>query len=69
MHLVRVALAERDGRLHARPTGDQSSGILLSMVRADALAVMPAEATLVAAGSEVVVQLLGRGDLRPEAGF
>jgi molybdopterin molybdotransferase len=69
MHLVRVALAERDGRLRARPTGDQSSGILLSMVRADGLAVLPEDATVVPAGSEVVVQLLGRGDLRSEPGF
>ncbi len=69
MHLVRVVLAERDGRLRARPTGDQSSGILLSMVRADALAIVPAETTVVPAGTEVAVQLLGRDDLRPEAGF
>jgi molybdopterin molybdotransferase len=69
LHLVRVHLDERRGGLHARPTGDQSSGILLSMVRADALAIVPAEATRVAAGSEVWVQLLGRGDLREEPGF
>ncbi len=69
LHLVRVALARRDGALRARPTGDQSSGILLSMVRADALAIVPEEVTVVAAGSEVVVQLLDRDDLCAEAGF
>jgi molybdopterin molybdotransferase len=69
LHLVRVRLALRDGALHARPTGDQSSGILLSMVRADALAIVPAEVNRVAAGSEVLVQLLARDDLREEPGF
>ncbi len=69
MHLVRVRLDARDGVLHARPTGDQSSAILLSMVNADALAIVPADVTRVAAGSEVPVQLLGRDDLHAEPGF
>jgi molybdopterin biosynthesis enzyme len=39
------------------------------MVRADALAVVPAETTQVAAGSEVLVQLVHRDDLRERPGF
>jgi molybdopterin molybdotransferase len=69
MHFVRVMLQERDGRRFAFPTGDQSSGILLSMVRADGLAIVPAETTRVEAGTEVPVQLLGREDLRADPGF
>ncbi len=69
LHFVRVELEERDGVRYARPTGDQSSGVLLSMVRADALAIVPAETTHLRAGSPVRVQLLRRDDLRAEAGF
>jgi molybdopterin molybdotransferase len=69
LHFVRVQLESRDGQLYARPTGDQSSAILLSMVRADALAVVPAESTKVASGSEVLVQLIHRDDLRERPGF
>jgi len=69
MHFVRVMLQEREGRCIAFPTGDQSSGVLLSMVRADGLAVVPAEATHLDAGSEVTVQLLGGEDLRVDPGF
>jgi molybdopterin molybdotransferase len=69
MHFVRVMLQEREGRRFAFPTGDQSSGILLSMVRADGLAIVPAETTRVDAETEVPVQLLGREDLRADPGF
>ncbi len=40
-HYVRVTLEEREGTTYARLTGDQGSGILLSMVRADGLAIIP----------------------------
>jgi molybdopterin molybdotransferase len=68
-HFVRVALERRDGALHARPTGDQSSGILLSMVRAEGLAYFAEEATRVAAGERVAVLRLDSDDLRAEPGF
>ena len=58
LHLVRVALERRDGRIEARPTGSQSSGVLTSMHRAQGLLVFPAEATELAAGSSVRVQVL-----------
>ncbi len=68
-HFVRVTLSERGGRLHATPTGDQSSAVLLSMVRAEALAFVPEDETELAAGSTIRVQLLARDDLAAEPGF
>jgi len=68
-HFVRVTLARRDGTLHAKPTGDQSSGILLSMVRADGLACMGEAATRAAAGEVLPVLRLDSDDLRAEPGF
>ncbi|MCZ6571112.1 MAG: molybdopterin molybdotransferase MoeA, partial [Deltaproteobacteria bacterium] len=68
-HFVRVMLQEREGQRYAFPTGNQSSAILLSMVRADGLAIVPEETTHVEAGTEVQVQLLARDDLRTEPGF
>jgi molybdopterin molybdotransferase len=47
-----------DGR-HVRPTGPQGSHVLTSMLRADALAVIPAGEGEVAAGDRVEVELLG----------
>ena len=69
MHLLRVRLEEREGQSVAVPTGDQTSHILLSMVRADGLAIIPAEVERVPAGSEVAVQMLRRDDLRADPGF
>ena len=42
-HYVRVWLEEKDGQTYAHLTGDQGSGILLSMVQADGLAIIPEE--------------------------
>ncbi len=68
-HFVRVTLERRAGVLHARPTGEQTSNILLSMVRADALAFVAEEVTRVPAGERVPVQLLHSNDLCAEPGF
>jgi molybdopterin molybdotransferase len=67
--LVRVALEGERGNLRARLTGDQSSAILLSLVRADGLAVIPADLKEVPPGSRVRVQLLHSDDLREDPGF
>jgi molybdopterin molybdotransferase len=48
---------ERDG-LAARPTGSQSSGVLLSMVRANGLIVFPADRAELPEGSEAEVQII-----------
>jgi len=42
-HFMRVWLEKKDGRTYAHLTGDQGSGILLSMVQADGLAIIPEE--------------------------
>jgi molybdopterin molybdotransferase len=69
LHLLRVLLQERQGQRFAFVAGDQSSGVLLSMVRAGGLAVIREDATHVPAGTPVPVQLLHRSDLRPAPGF
>jgi molybdopterin molybdotransferase len=54
---LRVALTGDGGGFGARLTGDQSSGILRSMVAADGLAVVPGNTTI-EAGADVRVRLL-----------
>ena len=56
-HYVRVSLEERGGALYAALTGEQGSGILYSMVKADGLAVIPEEWDHVPAGTRVRVLL------------
>ena len=50
VHFLRATLARDDGMLVARLTGPQGSGLLTSMARADALLIVPADRTRVAAG-------------------
>jgi len=68
-HFVRVNLERRGGELWARESGEQGSNILLALVRADGLAFVPAEATSVARGEPVAVQLLHSADLAAEPGI
>ena len=57
-HFIRARI-QRDGDLYTVvTTGDQGSGILKSMVRANGLIILPEEATTVQAGGMVTVQLL-----------
>jgi molybdopterin molybdotransferase len=58
---VRVTLERRDGTLYATPTGNQSSGVLSSLSRADGLLIGPAAATTLEAGSQAAVLLLDSG--------
>jgi molybdopterin molybdotransferase len=58
MHAVRCALELREDGWHARPTGEQASHILTSMLGADALALIPAASGPVKAGETVEVELL-----------
>ena len=55
---VRVQLTQDETGLIASSTGTQSSGVLLSMARADGLMVLAADCTGLAAGEQVTVQLL-----------
>lgn len=57
-HYLRVSLEERDGTYYARLTGDQGSGILLSMVLAQGLAIIPEDVDHLPAGSRVRVMML-----------
>jgi molybdopterin molybdotransferase len=57
-HFVRVALERRGAEIAARPTGNQSSGVLRSMVAAHGLLLFPAEATELSAGATVEVLVL-----------
>lgn len=56
-HFLRVTVQDEEGRLTARSTGPQGSGILSSLVRANALAVIPGEAGSVAPGGDVRVHM------------
>lgn len=59
-HFYRAVVAPRpDGRLGARLTGPQGSGILTSMSLANALLVVPEDRTTVAAGEELSALLIG----------
>jgi molybdopterin molybdotransferase len=57
-HFLRAVVTDEHGRLTARLTGPQGSGILTSMARANALLVVPAERDDVSAGEELLAMLL-----------
>jgi molybdopterin molybdotransferase len=57
-HFLRAMLEKRNGEYVARLTGDQGSGILLSMVRAQGLAVIPEDVNHLPAGEEVQVLMV-----------
>ena len=59
VNFLRVGIEVRDGEYFASSAGDQNTGILRTMVHADALAVLPADRTSFAAGEKVDVHLLG----------
>jgi molybdopterin molybdotransferase len=59
---VRVRLERRDGAVCATPTGNQGSGILSSVSRADGLLIGPASEEVLKAGSVATVLLLGQSD-------
>lgn len=58
VHLVRVRVRREGGRVVASLAGPQGSGILSSMLRANALALVPADALALKAGDEVTVHLI-----------
>jgi molybdopterin molybdotransferase len=55
---VRVTLERRDGEVFAAPTGNQGSGVLSSLGRADALLIGPREVSLLRAGDQATVLVL-----------
>lgn len=58
INFLRVRVEVQEGRYVATTSGDQHTGILRTMVRANGLAVLPAEATFIPAGTEVDLHLL-----------
>ncbi len=60
---LRVRLESRAGKLGARPTGEQGSAILRSMLLADGLAVVPGDTQIPAGGDVDVILLLSDGSL------
>jgi molybdopterin molybdotransferase len=57
-HAVRCSLELREDGWHARPTGNQDSHVLTSMLGADALAIVSADSDGPVAGSRIEVELL-----------
>jgi molybdopterin molybdotransferase len=58
LHFLRVSVREERGELRARLSGPQGSGVLSSMARANALALIPAEAAEIPAGGRVLLHLV-----------
>ncbi len=58
VQFLRVQVLVEDGSLVATSAGDQNTGILRTMVRANGIVVLPADKTAVAAGELVDVHLL-----------
>ena len=66
---VRVQLSRDAAGYIASSTGSQSSGVLMSMARADGLLVIPSDSTGLAEGEQVTVQLLDGTVFQDEIGY
>jgi molybdopterin molybdotransferase len=55
---VRVTLERRDNELFASESGNQSSGVLMSFLKADGLLIIPEDVRTVEAGTRLTVKLL-----------
>ena len=66
---IRVQLSRNETSYLASSTGTQSSGVLLSMARADGLLIAPHDCAGLAAGETVVVQLLDGTAFQETIGF
>jgi molybdopterin molybdotransferase len=58
VHFLRVRIEVENGIHWATSAGDQNTGILKTLLRANGIAVLPKEKTIIAAGDEVAVHLL-----------
>jgi molybdopterin molybdotransferase len=67
LHFVRVRLSREGGRVVARSTGNQSSGVLRSLCEAQGLLIFAAEARELRAGDTATVQVLDPGFLAADA--
>lgn len=64
---LRVRLESRGGTLLAFSAGDQTTGMLKTLVRADGIAMLAAERTSFAAGEEVNVRVISNNRVMLEA--
>ena len=62
VHFLRVRIEVENGRYRAISAGDQNTGILGTMLRANGIAVLPKDKTMFSPGEEVAVHLL-HGDV------
>ncbi|MDQ6959807.1 MAG: molybdopterin molybdotransferase MoeA [Mariprofundaceae bacterium] len=67
MHFMRARLTGEGNDLRVESVGAQGSGILMSMVHADALMVVPADCSGLAKGERVRVQLLNGNSFQSKA--
>ncbi len=58
LHFLRVRLTWADGRYQAYSSGDQNTGILKTMLLADAIALLPADRNVFSPGDEVDIHIL-----------
>jgi len=58
LFLARCIVKEREGKYYASLTGEQGSGILTSMMKANALTLIPADVDVVEPGEEIDVLML-----------
>lgn len=65
---ARVLVWQRGGQFFCRPTGAQGSGIMSSLAKADALAVIPEGCEEVAPGQSVQIQMLAWPGIAAEPG-
>jgi molybdopterin molybdotransferase len=63
---LRVRLESNDGKLLAFSSGEQSTAMLKTLVRADGIAVLPADRTSFVAGDEVEVHLISNNSVMLE---
>lgn len=59
VQFLRVTVIDDGDRLLASSSGDQNTGIVSTLLRANGIAVLPAESVLIEAGEQVDVQLIG----------
>jgi molybdopterin molybdotransferase len=64
MHFLRVSVREEDGALHARLSGPQGSGVLSSLARANALALIPGDIESIPEGGRVLLHLIEEAEER-----
>lgn len=57
-HFIRAIVSIKNGEYRVRSTGDQDSAILMSLVKSNALMILPPDTGILQAGRKVSVQLL-----------